>query len=79
MTITINNKEYTITRDADWEYRSSRVNPDAWVAMYLEDKSDKDEYGDTHKYIAWYYVEDNTTELEAIDYESPYDLEDIGY
>ena len=75
MTITINNKQYKIVRNAEIEYRSNRVNPNAWVAMYLADIDAED---DETTYIAWYYVEDlDNTELDSIDYENPYDIEDI--
>lgn len=75
MTITINNKQYKIVRNAEIEYRSNRVNPNAWVAMYLTDIDAEDNEA---TYIAWYYVEDlDNTELDSIDYENPYDIEDI--
>ena len=75
MTITINNKQYKIVRNAEIEYRSNRVNPNAWVAMYLTDIDAED---NETTYIAWYYVEDlDNTELDSIDYENPYDIEDI--
>ena len=75
MTITINNKQYKIVRNAEIEYRSNRVNPNTWVAMYLADIDTEDNEA---TYIAWYYVEDlDNTELDSIDYESPYDIEDI--
>ena len=75
MTITINNKQYKIVRNAEIEYRSNRVNPNAWVAMYLADIDAED---DETTYIAWYYVVDlDNTELDSIDYENPYDIEDI--
>ena len=75
MTITINNKQYKILRNAEIEYRSNRVNPNAWVAMYLTDIDAED---NETTYIAWYYVEDlDNTELDSIDYENPYDIEDI--
>lgn len=75
MTITINNKQYKIIRNAEIEYRSNRVNPNAWVAMYLTDIDAEDNEA---TYIAWYYVEDlDNTELDSIDYENPYDIEDI--
>lgn len=71
MTITLNNKEYTITRDADFEYRSSRVTPENWVALYLSDVDD-----DETTCIAWYYVDDPAnTELDMIDYDNPHDIE----
>lgn len=74
MTITINNKEYTITRNAEIEYRSSYADAKNWIAMYLTD-GDRD-------YIAWYYVEggvDNDNfELDMIDYDEPHDIEDLG-
>ena len=82
MTITINNKEYTITNDAHIEYRSDRVDPMHWVAMTIIDESDVDEYGDPHHYIAWYYapeMDDEEFELDQIDYDEPHDLQDIGY
>ena len=75
MTITINGKIYRIRRDAEIEYRSDRVDPFSWVAMYLEDESITDEFGDHPHYIAWYYVEDlENTELDDIDYENPHDI-----
>lgn len=78
MTITINDKTYRITRDAEIEYRSERVNPNAWVALYLEDESVTDEFGDHPQFIAWYYVEDlENTELDEIDYENPYDIVEV--
>jgi hypothetical protein len=82
MTITINNKEYTIISDARPEYRSSYADPDHWIAMYIADKSDVDEYGDPHQYIAWYYVpkmDSEEFELDQIDYDDPHDLQDVGY
>lgn len=70
MTITINNINYTITRDAEIEYRSSAANPNNWVAMYLTDRD--------NDYIAWYYVEDfEAIELDMIDYDNPHDIEAI--
>ena len=82
MTITINNKEYTIINDAHLEYRSDRNDTDHWVAMDIADESDVDEYGDPHQYIAWYYapeMDDEGFELDQIDYDDPHDLQDIGY
>lgn len=82
MTITINNKEYTIITDARPEYRSDRNDTDHWVAMDIADESDVDEYGDQHRYIAWYYapeMDDEGFELDQIDYDEPHDLQDIGY
>lgn len=82
MTITINNKEYTIINDARLEYRSDRNDTDHWVAMDIADESDVDEYGDPHRYIAWYYapeMDDEGFELDQIDYDEPHDLQDIGY
>lgn len=82
MTITINNKEYTITNDAHIEYRSNRNDTDHWVAMTIIDESDVDEYGDPHHYIAWYYAPEMNNEefeLDQIDYDEPHDLQDIGY
>ena len=82
MTITINNKEYTITNDARIEYRSGRVDPMHWVVLDLIDESDRDEFDDPHKYIAWYYAPEMNNEgfeLDQIDYEEPHDLQDIGY
>ena len=89
MTITINNKEYTIITDARPKYRSDRNDADHWVAMDIADESDIDEYGDPHQYIAWYYVpeawyytpemDDEGFELDQIDYDEPHDLQDIGY
>lgn len=78
MAITINDKTYRITRDAEIEYRSDRVDPSSWVALYLEDDSITDEFGDHPQYIAWYYVEDlENTELDKIDYETPYDIVEV--
>lgn len=82
MTITINNKEYTITNDAHIEYRSNRNDTDHWVAMTIIDESDVDEYGVPHHYIAWYYAPEMNNEgfeLDQIDYDEPHDLQDIGY
>lgn len=82
MTITINNKEYTIINDAHPEYRSNQNDAYHWVAMEIVDKSDIDEYGDPHQYIAWYCVpemDDEEFELDQIDYDEPDDLQDIGY
>ena len=82
MTITINNKEYTIINDAHLEYRSDRNDTDHWVAMTIIDESDVDEYGDPHQYIAWYYVPkmyDEDFELDQIDYDEPDDWQDVGY
>ena len=82
MTITINNKEYTIITNARPEYRSDRNDADHWVAMDIADESDVDEYGDPHQYIAWYYVpemDNEGFELNQIDYDEPHDLQDIGY
>ena len=82
MTITINNKEYTIASDARPEYRSDRNDPDHWVAMYIIDERDTDEYGDPHQYIAWYYapeMDNGGFELDQIDYDEPHDLQDVGY
>lgn len=82
MKIAINNKEYTITNDARIEYRSDRVDPMHWVALDLIDESDRDEFNDPHKYIAWYYVpemDNEGFELDQIDYDEPDDLQDIGY
>lgn len=82
MTITINNKEYTITSDACPEYRSDRVDPDHWIAMHITDDQDVDDYGDPHQYIAWYYAPEmggEDFELDMIDYDDPHDLQDIGY
>lgn len=82
MTITINNKEYTIINDARSEYRSDRNDTDHWVAMDIADESDVDEYGDPHRYIAWYYapeMDNEGFELDQIDYDEPHDLQDIGY
>lgn len=82
MTITINNKEYTITNDAHLEYRSDRNDTDHWVAMTIIDESDVDEYGYPHQYIAWYYVPkmyDEDFELDQIDYDEPDDWQDVGY
>ena len=82
MTITINNNEYTITNEAHIEYCSNRNDTDHWVAMGIADKSDVDEYGDPHQYIAWYYVPkmyDEDFELDQIDYDEPDDVQDVGY
>ena len=82
MTITINNKEYTIITNARPEYRSDRNDADHWVAMDIAAESDVDEYGDPHQYIAWYYVpemDNEGFELNQIDYDEPHDLQDIGY
>lgn len=78
MTITINDKTYRITRDAEIEYRSERVNPNAWVALHLEDEAITNEFGEHPQLVAWYYVEDlESTELDEIDYENPYDIVEI--
>ena len=78
MTIIINDKTYRITRDAEIEYRSGMVDPFSWVALYLEDESVTDEFGDHPHFVAWYYVEDlENTELDDIDYENPYDIVEI--
>ena len=82
MTITIDNKEYTIINDAHPEYRSDRNDAEHWVAMDIVDNSDVDEYGDPHQFIAWYYVPemyDEDFELDQIDYDEPDDLQDVGY
>ena len=88
MTITINNKEYTITNDAHIEYRSGNgvtgyfSDPYRWAAMEIADESDIDEFGNPHQYIAWYYcpeMDDEGFELDQIDYDEPDDLQDIGY
>ena len=50
--------------------------------MSIADKSDVDEYGDPHQYIAWYYVPkmyDEDFELDQIDYDEPDDVQDVGY
>lgn len=78
MTITIKEKTYKITRDAEIEYRSDRVDPFSWVALYLEDESVTDEFEDHPQFIAWYYVEDlENAELDEIDYENPYDIVEV--
>ena len=78
MTININDRTYRITRDAEIEYRSEMVDPFSWVALYLEDESVTDEFGDHPQFVAWYFVEDlENTELSEIDYENPYDIVEV--
>lgn len=72
-TITVNGKTYTMTGNADIEYRS-HINgmqctcPDSWVSLPLEDE-------DGNEYKAWYKI-DEDTELDSIDYDEPEDITD---
>ena len=76
MTITINDKVYTIVGDAFWDYNSfDHSDPQRWVTQYLTDGE--------HDYQARYYVgteldENEYFDLDDVDYEEPTELIDLG-
>lgn len=73
-TLTVNGTTYNISDNAYPCYRSHNSNglqmaePNNWVAQPAETDN-----GD--KYILWYYIADTNTELDAIDYDTPDDVE----
>lgn len=71
-TITYDGKEYTLTSQAEFEYRSHKNGfmtqyPNNYLSAMatLEDK----------EYKVWWFIEDTTVELDSIDYDNVTDVE----
>lgn len=75
-TVTFENKEYVLTENPFWEYRSHNVN--GWQMQYPENylmAHAVDNKG--NEYRVWWFIEDTNVELDSIDYDNVTDVEEV--
>jgi hypothetical protein len=74
-TVNFEGKEYTLTCNPDFEYRSH--NAHGWQMQHPDNYLSAIAISEGKKYKVWWFVDDTNVELDSIDYDNVADVEEV--